>query len=307
MYQHLWVLVDGTEASVAAVGQAVELARCLKARITFVHARVEDADDEAAVDRAGEYLAKAEAAARASGVPCGVLLTSVQAMRDVIAAARERGRDLLFVGVRDDASDPDRSLLNEALAQLRVARLLSPSAVPAGAERTIGIIRHEHRSLANVVHVAAHTMRQARAHGATPDLGLLHAVVRYIQRYSIGWHHPREECALFHRLRERTSVLDAELGELERQPEREGELMRELAGLLEPNADGVQSAALESALERYTAFTWAHLGREEGVILPAALRLLTSEDWAGIEAALAAAEPPRLDGHGDDRRLLALL
>ena len=306
MYQHLWVPVDGTETSIAAVGQAVELARCLRARITFVHARAEDAADEAATDRAGEYLAKAEAAARASGVPCAVLLTSVQAMRDVIAAARERGRDLIFVGVHEDASGPDRSPLNEALAQLRVARLLSPSTVPAPAERAVGIIRHEHRSLARVLHVAAHTLRQGRARGAIPDLDLLHAVVRYLQRYSIGWHHPREECSLFQRLRERTSVLDAELGELERQHEREGELVLELAGLLERNPDGVQSAALESALERYTAFTWAHLGREEGVILPAALRLLTPADWAAIEAALAAPEPPRLDGNGDDRRLLAL-
>jgi hemerythrin-like domain-containing protein len=307
MYQHLWVPVDGTEASVAAVGQALELARCLKARITFVHARAEDADDEAAADRAGEYLAKAEAAARASGVACAVLLTSVQAMRDVIAAARERGRDLIFVGVPEDPSGPDHSPLNEALAQLRVARLLSPSAVPPAAVRAIGIIRHEHRSLASVLHVAAHTVRQGRARRAMPDLDLLHAVVRYVHHYSIDWHHPREERSLFHRLRERTSVLDAELGELERQHEREGELVHELAGLLEGNADGTQLAALESALERYTAFTWAHLGREEGVILPAALRLLRPGDWAGIEAVLAAAEPPRLDGDAHSRRLLSLL
>jgi hemerythrin-like domain-containing protein/nucleotide-binding universal stress UspA family protein len=307
MYQHLWVPVDGTEASVVALGQALELARCLKARITFVHARAEDADEDAAADRAGEYLAKAEAAARASGVPCSVLLTSVQAMRDVIAAARERGRDLIFVGVREDASSPDRSPLTEALAQLRVARLLSPSAVPAVAVGAVGIIRDEHRSLASVLHVAAHTVRQARARGAMPDLDLLQAVVRYIQRYSIEWHHPREECALFHRLRERTSILDAELGELERQHEREGVLVHELEGLLEGNPNGTQSTALEWALERYTAFTWAHLGREEGVILPAALRLLTPADWAGVEAALAAAAPPRLDGDADSRRLLALL
>jgi hemerythrin-like domain-containing protein len=44
---------------------------------------------------------------------------------------------------------------------------------------------------------------------------------------------------------------------------------------------------------------WEHLGREEGVILPAAQRYLTDEDWAEIDAAFAENDDPRF-GHEAD-------
>jgi hypothetical protein len=37
--------------------------------------------------------------------------------------------------------------------------------------------------------------------------------------------------------------------------------------------------ALEEGVTVYARFLWDHLGREEGVILPAAQRFLLAEDW----------------------------
>jgi hemerythrin-like domain-containing protein len=58
-------------------------------------------------------------------------------------------------------------------------------------------------------------------------------------------------------------------------------------------------AALESAVERYATFVWDHLGREEGVVLPAAERHLTAEDWAEIDAAFSRNRDPRFGGDTD--------
>ena len=87
MYRHLLVPVDATDLSIEVVGNAVALAHSLKARITFFHATLDastslfaDAEVVRAVSpeahayayagKARELLAKAEAAARAFGVPC---------------------------------------------------------------------------------------------------------------------------------------------------------------------------------------------------------------------------------------------
>ena len=87
MYSHLLVPIDDTDLSVEVIGNAVALARPLGARITFFHAVADaagslrsdaellrltapDEYDYAYLGKARELLAKAEAAARALGVPC---------------------------------------------------------------------------------------------------------------------------------------------------------------------------------------------------------------------------------------------
>ena len=69
----------------------------------------------------------------------------------------------------------------------------------------------------------------------------------------------------------------------------------------------IDVAALERAVTQYTTFVWEHLGREEGVILPAAERHLTAADWADINAAFSENRDPRFGGDTDDeyRRLFS--
>ena len=49
-------------------------------------------------------------------------------------------------------------------------------------------------------------------------------------------------------------------------------------------------------MTRYAGFLWDHMGREEGVILPAAQRYLLAEDWAAIEPAFGANRDPNFNG-----------
>jgi hemerythrin-like domain-containing protein len=92
-------------------------------------------------------------------------------------------------------------------------------------------------------------------------------------------------------------LLDSEIDELERQHERDKQLVVELAALVDNEHSDL--AAIESAVQRYTNFIWDHLGREEGVILPAAQKHLKSEDWAEIDAAFVLNRDPRFGGDTD--------
>ena len=47
-------------------------------------------------------------------------------------------------------------------------------------------------------------------------------------------------------------------------------------------------------MSRYATFVWEHMGREEGVILPAAQRYLLTEDWSGDRSRLRREPRPEL-------------
>ncbi len=335
MYRHLLVPVDGTDLSVEVVGNAVALARPLAARITFFHASEDhaaslrgEADavrltsrenfDYAFSGRPRELLAKAEAAARAFGVSC----TSLHAISDkpaqaIVAAAREAGCDLIFMashGGRGRLGMAYSSETFDVLMHAGLPVLVAATREPSASARAIGILRDEHRSLAAVLHAWMHALARAREEDRPVDLALMRAIVRYVRAFPVALHHPKEEQQLFRRLRERTPVVNAELDELERQHERDRQLVDEIAGLVDALADAGATAqaslarTLEDAVGRYATFQWEHMGREEGVVLPAAQRHLDADDWAAIDAAFAANADPRFGGEddgGDFRHLLS--
>ena len=82
---------------------------------------------------------------------------------------------------------------------------------------------------------------------------------------------------------------------------------RHLARRGETFSSLVDLDALEQAVSRYSRFIWDHMGREEGVILPAAQKFLAVEDWAEIDRAFASNSDPRFAGDTDMqyRRLFA--
>jgi nucleotide-binding universal stress UspA family protein/hemerythrin-like domain-containing protein len=322
MYRHLLVPVDATDLSIETIGQAVEFARVLGARITFFHAVQDRASSlfgeaelartaapgeciYAGEGRARELLVKAEAAARAYGIPCSsasAINNTVHAA--ILAAAREAGCDLIFMASHGRRSTIGKMLGSQTLKVLMESTIpvhVCATGEPAAPARAIGIIRDEHRSLAAVLHAASHLIDTARRNGTAPDAASLRAVLHYIRAFPVALHHPKEENFLFRKLRERTSTLDAELDELERQHLRDRELVAELTALVEACLDSAvpPTAEIEQAFSRYASFIWEHLGREEGVILPAAQRHLKPEDWADIDTAFAANRDPCFNAQTD--------
>ena len=150
-----------------------------------------------------------------------------------------------------------------------------------------------------------HALAGARQSGTAADAGLMRAIVHYVQQFPVRLHHPKEEEHLFARLRERTTSCHAELDELERQHLRDAQLVASLARRVDQLAAGdaaAQAAAtrvLEDEVKQYAQFLWDHLGREEGVILPAAQKHLKAEDWSRIDAAFAENRDPRFGGETD--------
>lgn len=327
MYRNLLVPLDGTGLSVDVVGKAVGLANALGARITFFHVIVDHgpiprgvvevgrltalADPASAIlGRARELLSKAEAAARAFGVPCESLCTAgAHPAEAIISAARSQGSDLIFMASHGGCSKPPTSGASHTLAVLMDAGLpvlVSSTAEPTPPSRAIAIIRDEHRALASVLHTWTDLLAQARARGGVADAAQMQTVVRYLEDFLVALHHPREELHIFRRLRERTHDVDTELDELERQHVRDRSLVAELSRRAEALAQASDEAggiaatcALEEAVLRYVAFQWDHMGREEAAILPAAQRHLTQADWAEIDAAFSQGPGFKTGGEAD--------
>ena len=326
MYQHLLVPIDGTELSVEVVGNAVGLARTLAARVTFFHAVADhgrslsdDAEvlrvtspahyDYAVNGKARELLAKAEAAARAFGVPCESLCTvSDKPATAIIAAARSKGCDLIYMASHGHRGKIGMALASDTLTVLMNAGLpvlVCSSGEPRPPARAIAIIRDEHRALAAVLHAWTRLLDDAKSNGGAANPEHMRAIVQYLRNFPVALHHPKEEEHIFRRLRERTGSVNAELDELQRQHVRDHALVDGLAGQVENLAAATAAAAvsatrtLEEMVNRYADFHWEHMGREEAVILPAAQRHLTDADWSEINAAFTEDPGIRVSGELD--------
>ena len=313
MYHHLLVPLDGSSLSVEVVGNAVGLARTLGARVTFFHAAADhgrslqgdvevlrltapDLYDYTVNGRTREILAKAEAAARAFGVPCESMSTvSDKPAAAIMDAARARGCDLIFMATHGHRGKLGMALASDTLTVLMNAGLpvlVSSAGEPRPPARAIAILRDEHRAMAAVLHAWTHLMAQARARAAAADPAQMRAIVRYLQDFPEALHHPKEELHIFRRLSERTASVNAELDELHRQHVRDHALVAELREQVErlaragsPEQAIAATRSLEELVHRYADFHWEHMGREESVILPAAQRHLTEADWAEIDSA----------------------
>ncbi len=163
---------------------------------------------------------------------------------------------------------------------------------------SLRVIRDEHAALAALLRSARLLVQQAQRAGRTPDFGLLRAMLLYVDEFPERRHHPKETELLFPKLRQRCPELGPVLDRLERE-HAGGELaVRELEhALLAWEVMGEpRRQAFVAALDRYLHFYLQHMRIEEDEVLPAAQRLLTSGDWAVLDAAFADNLDPLL-GH----------
>ncbi|ERJ37991.1 Universal stress protein UspA [Burkholderia sp. AU4i] len=333
MYRHLLVTVDGAPGGIDAIGHALELARAVGARVTFLLAGAAPASRLSGA-RLPEHGAKVEAAARAQGLShviagAGLPGAGHPGAGDAAPAAlaAELGCDL--IGVAALPHDADAA----ACAQRR--HLLATSGVPVlvctsrrtpAEARVMARCLDAHRAVGELLHalmaygadadvdVDAQQQRQARdaqrglmATDAHADVPLRHAAdaqralasLAALQRARVG---TAAEAQLFAALRVRAECVAAELDELDRQRQRDAQALDALERIA---ADGLPSAAFDAALARYAYGAFEQMGRMEGVIFPAARRYLGDADWAGLDDPLAdgaAATPPGMNEPDDARR-----
>jgi len=159
--------------------------------------------------------------------------------------------------------------------------------------KALTVIREEHRALAGVLHGLQYLVKQIGEAKAEPDFELLNAMITYILAFPVRLHHPKEDEYLFSVLRSRDAEIAPVLDELETEHSTD----REYAGALREalrryQQDPAELQTFAAALDRYAAFQWAHMRKEEDVVLPAAERALAPDDWSAIDAAFESNRDP---------------
>ncbi|SAL42796.1 universal stress protein [Caballeronia humi] len=295
MYRHLLLPIERGGASAEALGHVTELARTIGARITFLWMLPSGGEPslpaQADEDRANEVLTIAEAAALAQGVACSCAKTGGSSRRDIILnEARQHGCDLICL----TAASPDASALQALDMTLGgdIAVLVCPVDARPTVARSIGALFDDYHAINDELN-AWSTMSgiacgESRRPGTAP---MRESVARLceLQRQRLR---PKQHGSLYPRLRERTSVIDAELDELEFRHRRDDELLGELARIVgQDDRSAPTDQTIEQALAAYAKSVWEWMGREQGVVLPAARRYLSDADWTAIDTEFNATGP----------------
>ncbi|AQQ42556.1 MULTISPECIES: universal stress protein [Burkholderia] len=307
MYRHLLVTVDDAPGGIDAIGDALELARAVGARVTFVLPAAAP-DSRLSGARLPGHGAKVEAAARAQGLSHGIAGAghpgaghpgAGDASPGVLAG--KLGCDLIGVAaLPPDADAVARAQRRQLLATSGVPVLVCPSRRAPAAARVIARCLDAHRMAGGLLHaLAALGDATNEPHRQAADARRALAALAALQNARFG---TATEARLFAALRVRAECVAAELDELDRQRQRDTHALGALARLAE---DGLPSAAFDAALARYAHGAFEQMGRIEGVIFPAARRYLGDADWTGLDeppADNAPATPPDTNEPADARR-----
>lgn len=324
MYRHLMVALDDTPLSVEAASRAVALARAIGARVTFFHAaKGENATSPGAPERTispatssdatvGDVrvlFARAEAIAREASVPCTSLaIRSDRPYEAILDTAETQGCDLVCmashgpVGVKGLLlGSQTQKVLQHTTIPVLVSVVESNISKPEHAN-PVSVIRGEHRSLATVLRGLEYLVRDSRERQTRPHVTLLQAMLDYIIAFPEKLHHPKEDAYLFRKLRERTAEYNDTLDQLEHQ-HIEGHILvsdleQSLAHYKANPAQGLDRFG--AAVQRFAAMQWQHMSLEQKVIIPAAQKYLTAEDWAEIECAFGQNGDPRFSVDADE-------
>ena len=162
------------------------------------------------------------------------------------------------------------------------------------ARRAIQTIIREHQQLSAVINGMMRFVDSLDTSAHAPGPMVLRAMLYYIREYPEQVHHPKEDKYLFMRLRLRTNELDDVIDELEAQHvQGEARVLNLERGLTRYELAGDSAVPeLRKMVEEYAAFYGNHRRLEEEVVLPAALRWLTTADWIELDEAFGANRNP---------------
>lgn len=155
--------------------------------------------------------------------------------------------------------------------------------------RALQVLADEHQSLAAILHAVRFMLKEIGAGRLKPDIKLLRGMVDYLEAYPEQQHHPKEDRLLFGRLAARTDEGRELLDKLFRQHGGTAEriaLLEKALDAFEKNPADV--AGLSAAFDTYAEFYRNHMILEEREILPLLRKHFTADDWAEIDAELAA-------------------
>jgi hemerythrin-like domain-containing protein len=157
----------------------------------------------------------------------------------------------------------------------------------------ITIIKDEHRALASVLRGLQYLIDEIRSTRQTPNFALLHAMLDYIEAFPDKLHHPKEDEYVYKVLREREPAVAATLDELQDEHQRGPDATKQMTdALADYQRDPSAFQAFADAVAAYADFQYAHMRKEEDLVLPVAERALRADDWTAIDAAFGSNADP---------------
>jgi hemerythrin-like domain-containing protein len=163
------------------------------------------------------------------------------------------------------------------------------------------VLRREHGNITKLLNALERQIAVFDRAGE-PAYDIIDGVIDYLLSYPDLYHHPKEEL-VFAKLRERDPAAIETVGDLKLEHEQLASRAREFAA-------GVRTALERAAPPRGSLGQWTqnfidlqmrHLEQEERVFFPAALKALTSEDWAELEAKMTDEDDPLFGGNVGER------
>ena len=131
------------------------------------------------------------------------------------------------------------------------------------------------------------------AAGERPDYDLIGAVIDYCLDYPDAVHHPKEDL-IYGILKSRNAELARVVGDLEEEHRKIAAMTRELD-------EAMRQVLAEELVDRRSVHILTrnfvnayrhHISLEEGHVFPAAEKVLSPDDWAGIDARLERRDDP---------------
>lgn len=163
------------------------------------------------------------------------------------------------------------------------------------------VIRDQHASIAAVLRSLAMMIEHGPGDEPERFFDVLRAMLFYIDEFPERQHHPRESDLLFPKLLRLAPELRPVIQRLEADHMKGEGKVRALQHLLlawELIGES-RRPAFEEAAREYVHFYLEHMRCEEVELLPAAQRLLTTADWAELDAAFLAEPDPLGPGARD--------
>ena len=156
------------------------------------------------------------------------------------------------------------------------------------------IIREEHAALAAMLRSLTLMVGRGPKRDTETFFTVLRAMLLYVDEFPERLHHPKETELLFPKLRIASPQIGADPDRLDRDHAKAEANIRELQHLLLAweFIGETRRGAFEGACLRYVKFYLDHMQLEETLILPAAERCLSAEEWSQLDEAFASHRDP---------------
>jgi len=311
MYRHILVPTEGSELSTRTSARAIDLAKQLGARITFLYVNTDSTSsltsDTSLVQlllpeqyefeysgKASEILSKVQVAAEIYQIDfqCCVR-TQSHRHEAILKTATELGCDLIMMGSRGQrfSGTTIGSVTLKVIAGSSIPVLVSSNEkndpYPSRSKVTT-IIKDEHRAIA-VICYAMRAYAQDLRDGLIIDTDLLQSMMVYLDEFPAKFHHPKEDVYLFPAIKKRTHELDHIINALQRHHSAEEGYLKSLLEVITRYSSSPRevSEELATTLDQAAFYELRHITLEEAEIIPGAIKHLLPSDWDKIARAFS--------------------